>query len=373
MSSQITSGSFVATASTPFFIPLSQQVNSFVLTNQSKLASYTSGDITNAYWNSYMANGTAIIDAPTTNTIASTVVRTQLASNGISLFNATVGVTAPAVAIASFTQGTTAITVPVSATLKTTVWTTGSNHGLQVGDLVKVYSLASAPQFGGLVMAVIAVGSATTFTTLLNSTNATTSTGFVQKVGNAYLPNQSLYFPQNRVIAALTQQNPVLITTLVPQNYQPGDVVTFDMPSLSGVSGYGTTSSSATLVNSYSGLPVQATVLVVNNAVGAQSFTIAFNGVSLNAFGGANGWASSAQGFPYVVPQGEGNINNLSAYGISPAPLPYGNQDVLTFARQNQGYNGILIGAGNGSTTGIIGASADTFTWQAFTSLQTFP
>ena len=107
------------------------------------------------------------------------------------------------------------------------------------------------------------------------------------------------------------------------------------------------------------------------------------NGVSFEnfgVFGGANGWPASTSypfSFPYLVPQGEGNTNNLSAYGVSPSPLPYGNQDVLSFARQNQGYSGIYIGAGDGtaasSTGGIIGSTTDTWTWTAVTSLQSFP
>ncbi len=80
-------------------------------------------------------------------------------------------------------------------------------------------------------------------------------------------------------------------------------------------------------------------------------------------------------GLPVMIPQGEGNLNGL--LGVTPAPLPYGNQDILGFARQNQGFNGILIGAGDGtnaiSTGGLIGSTVDAWCWEAVTSLQQFP
>ena len=38
-----------------------------------------------------------------------------------------------------------------------------------------------------------------------------------------------------------------------------------------------------------------------------------------------------------MVPQGEGNINSFQNFGVTPAPLPYANQDVLSFAKQNIG------------------------------------
>ncbi len=289
------------------------------------------------------------------------------AINGFTVFNAAnPPFPGPVIAISSFTPGTT------------TVWTTGTAHGFQVGDTVRVFSLTSSPQFGGLAMTVTAVGSTTTFTTLLDSTGATTSVGSVQKIGNASLPTKSLYYPQNRVIAKITNANPMVITTLVQQNYAIGDVVTFDIPSAFGV---------PQLSSGYTGLPFQATVSAANNAIGTQ--TVTFANVDSTNFGvfatnpvAANSnpghWLLSGAypfNFPFMVPQGEGNTNNL--IGISPSPLPYGNQDVLSFATQNLGQNGILIGAGDGTnsatTGGLIGSTVDAWFWEAYSSLQEFP
>ena len=140
------------------------------------------------------------------------------------------------------------------------------------------------------------------------------------------------------------------------------------------------------IIYSYSGLPFNATVSAVNNAVGVQTVTFAnVNSSAFGVFGTSSGSASNPGhwplsggypfSFPTMVPQGEGNTNNL--IGIVPSPLPYANQDVLSFAKQNQGANGILVGAGDGTaaatTGGIIGSTADTFTWIAYSSLQTFP
>lgn len=355
MSSIITSGSFTNVASTPFFVPLEQHISYFKLVNASKLASYTSARVTNAEWFDYMANGIAYVDAPTTVTgplNVSAVIRTQLAQNGFTVINAANQSNGPVVSGASFTPGTTTVF-------------TASAHGYQVGDNVRIYNLPTAPQLGGLTMTVTAV-STNTFTTLLNSSNAVTSTFSVVKTGSAYLPSRNLYFPQVRTIASISQANPMVVTTLIPQNYQVGDVVRFQIPTVFGMQ---------QLVTGSNGLPLKFTVSAVNNAVGTQTVTFAnTNSTAYTAFA----WPTSANyplGMPTMVPEGEGNTNNL--IGIVPTPLPYGNQDVLSFARQNQGANGILIGAGDGTaattTGGLIGTTVDTWYWEAHTSLQSFP
>lgn len=357
MSTQITSGSFTNVASTPYFLPLQQHVSYFRLVNASKLASYTSARITSAEWWDYMANGTAIADAPTTVTgplNASAVIRTLLAQNGITKVTGGAYVQGPTIAIASFVPGSP------------TVFTTSAPHGFQVGDNVRISGMTTAPQMGGLVMTVTAVGSTTTFTTLFNSTAALTSVGSVFKVGNVAFQNSSLYYPQNRAIALITLANPMVVTTLVQQNYQIGDVVRFMIPTQFGMQ---------QLNSGSNGLPIQLTVSAVNNAVGTQSVT--FANVDSSAYT-AFAWAAAASypyGLPVMIPQGEGNTNNL--IGVVPSPLPYGNQNILGFARQNTAQSGLLIGAGDGtaaaSTGGLIGSTTDTWYWEAHTSLQQFP
>ncbi len=353
----ITSGSFTSTASTPYFLPLQQHISYFKLVNATKMASYTSARITNAEWWDYMANGIAYVDAPTTITgplNTNAVIRTQLAQNGFTIFNAANPQLGPVISGASFVPGTT------------TVFTAAA-HGFQVGDNVRIYNLPTAPQMGGLVMTVTAV-TTNTFTTLFNSSLALTSTFSVQKVGNVNLPSRSLYYPQNRAIAAVSLANPMVVTTLVQQNYQVGDVVRFQIPTVFGMQ---------QLVSGPSGLPLQFTVSAVNNAVGTQ--TVTFANVNSSAYT-AFAWAAAANypyGLPIMVPQGEGNTNNFVPPGPAPSPLPYGNQNILGFATQNLGANGILIGAGDGTaattTGGLIGAAVEVFYWEAHTSLQQWP
>lgn len=363
MSSQITTGSFINTASTPYFVPLSQQISRFTLRNLTRSGmtalgvsgSLTSDRIVEAYYNPIYTAGTALIrQNGTVSGILAPLQNGICAINGFTIYNAASPPTYAPVAISSYTPGST------------TVWTTGTAHGLHVGDNVRVYGLTSAPEFSGLVMTVTAVGSTTQFTTLLVSTGHLTSVGFVQKVGNVALMNPSLYYPQVRAIAKITQANPMVVTTLVQQNYQVGDVVRFNIPSAYGMTNLNTGTN---------GLPVQATVSAVNNAVGTQ--TITFANVDSTGFT-AFAWPAAAtypQSLPVMIPQGEGNTNNLN--GITPSPLPYANQDILGFATQNQAYNGILIGAGDGTnsatTGGIIGSTADAWEWEAETALQSFP
>jgi len=377
MSTQITTGLFQNVASTPFFLPIPNQIDEFRLINLTRsgvTAGGVSGTLTSdrivraEFFPKYMAGGTALIQqqgtvagilAPLSNGLA--------AINGFTLYNSYNPTAYAPVAIASFTPGTT------------TVWTTGAAHKLQVGDNVRVYGLTSAPQFGGLRMTVTAIGGGgTTFTTLLDSTGATTSVGFMQKVGNAYVADETGVYPENRVIAKITNANPMVVTTLVQQNYYVGDVVTFDIPTVFGV---------PQLSAQNSGLPVQATVIAANNAVGTQTVTLALDSTNFGVFA-TNGtiysnpghWPLAGNypfGFPVMVPQGEGNINNFQAFNVTPAPLPYATQAVLSFAKQNIGSRGILIGAGDGTnsatTGGIIGATTDVWQWRAITSSQTYP
>jgi|GEM_PF-828290 len=376
MSTQITTGLFKTTAAVPFFIPLHQYISEFRLKNLTRSGitaggvsgSLTSDRIVEAFWCDYMTSGIAQIVQ--NGTVAGTIAPMQngvAPINGITVYNAATGNSAAAVAISSFTPGTT------------TVWSTGAVHGLQVGDTVRVYSLTSAPQFGGLVMTVTAVGSTTTFTTLLDSTGATTSVGFMQKIGNYLIQNTSLYYPQNRVIAKITNANPMVVTTLVQQNYYVGDVVTFDIPSVFGI---------PQLTNTITGLPFQATVISADNTVGTQTVTLAVDSTAFGVFATTTNplttnpthWPLDGAypfSFPVMVPQGEGNINNFQSFGVVPAPLPYANQDVLSFARQNTASNGIIVGAGDGTnsatTGGIIGSTTDVWEFRVITSLQQYP
>jgi len=369
---QITHGSFRNVAVTPYYLPIPNLIQSFELWNLTQMDSTVGGiagstagtRIIRAYFNEYLTQGTALVDqAGTYSGTIAPVSSGSLLVNGFTLYNSYTPAFYAAVAIASFTPGTT------------TVWTTSAPHLLQVGDNVRVYGLTSAPQFGGLVMTVTAVGGGgTTFTTLLDSTGATTSVGFMQKVGNAYVASSTGVYPENRVIAKITNTNPMVVTTLVQQNYYVGDVVTFDIPTVFDIS---------ELNAGNNGLPFQATVIAANNAVGTQTVTLAVDATGFGQFASpsnATHWPLSSSypfSFPVMVPFGEGNINNFQQFGITPMPLPYANQNVLSFAKQNIGSKGILIGAGDGTaddtTGGIIGDSEDVWYWKATTVQQAFP
>jgi hypothetical protein len=371
MSTQITTGLFTNVASTPFFIPLTQQIDEFRLVNLTRsgvTAGGISGSLTSdriveaEFFPRYMSGGTALIKQNgTVGGVLAPLSNGVLPQNGFTLFNAANQAKGPNIAVASFVPGAT------------TVFTTGAAHGFLVGDNVRIGSMTSAPELGGIIMTVTAVGSPTTFTTLLNSTNSLTSVGTVYKFGNANMPPPSLYYPEWRAIASITLANPMVVTTLVQQNYQIGDVVVFQIPqtpSSGGVNGYGMPEINSTT----NGLPKEFTVRAVNNAIGTQTVTLEANSTSFTAFA----WPGTGFypiGLPVMIPQGEGNTNNLA--GIVPFPLPYGNQNILGFATQNLGRNGILIGAGNGTnaatTGGIIGSTVDVWEWRAISSLQTFP
>jgi hypothetical protein len=363
-STQIVSGTFVNVASTPKYIPIPNQISKFQLWNLTRsgqtalgiTGSLTSDRIVEGLFvPSYMASGTGIIKM--NGTVAGTIAPYEngvMAINGFSLYDSSIYAQGATFSILSFVPNAT-----------TTVFTTSANHGFQVGDNVRIVNMTSAPQIGGLVMTVTATNGTNTFTTLLDSSNALTSVGSVYKVGNAAIMNKSLYYPQFRAIASVSLANPMVVRTLVQQNYQIGDVVRFQIPTVFGMQ---------QLVSDASGQPLQFTVSAVNNAVGTQSVT--FANVDSTAFT-AFAWAVAARypyGLPTMVPQGAGNTNQL--LGVVPSPLPYANQNILGFATQNQGSRGVLIGAGDGtnsaSTGGVIGSTVDSWYWECTTVEQSF-
>lgn len=368
METQIVTGAFVNEANTPFFIPVRCQIDEFRLVNLTRsgiTALGVSGSLTSdviveaEFFPRYMSRGTARVyqNGTTSAPLAPTSIG-YLPQNGFYLFDAANQVKGPNIVINSF--------VPAS----TTTFTTNSAHGFVVGDNVRIGNMTTAPEMGGLVMTVTAVGSTTTFTTLFNSTASLTSTGTVYRVGNAFLPQPALYYPEWRAIASITLTNPMVVTLLVRQVYQVGDVVRFQIPTVFGAQA---------LDSGTNGLPVEFTVIAVNNAVGTQTVTLAYDATALGTFA----WPPAGNypfSLPVMIPQGEGNINNFQSFGVVPAPLPYGNQNILGFATQNQGQNGILVGAGSGSIStvgplpgGIIGDDVNAWEWRAVCSQQTFP
>lgn len=365
---QITTGTFTTDSATPLFLPVPNYINRFKLTNLTRsgitalgiTGVLTSDRIVEAYYAPGYTTGTALIRQNGTAAAGLAPLNNgSIAQNGFTIINGASYQQGPTIAVASFVPSATAST-------QATVFTTGAAHGFLVGDNVRIVGMTTAPEIGGLVMTVTAVGSPTTFTTMLNTFASVTSVGSVYKVGNAYIQNSSLYFPQNRVVAGITQANPMVVTTLVPQYYAIGDVVRFQIPTVFGMQ---------QIVSGSNGLPLEFTVRAVNNAVGTQTVTLEADSTAFTAFA----WPAAASypfSLPVMVPQGEGNTNGLS--GIQPFPLPYANQNVLSFARQNTALNGILIGAGTGAvvgdaTDGIIGSTTDAWQWEAYTSQQNFP
>lgn len=379
MNSQSISGTFKNVLSTPFFIPIRMGISRFYLRNltmsgQTALGiagSLTSNRIVKAFFNpSYMSAGTGLIEENgTVSSVLAPLNNGVMAINGLTYWNAAAPPVGASVAISSFTPGTT------------TAFVTGTAHGFQIGDTVRIGNMTSAPQLGGLSMTVTAVGSSTTFTTLLNSSNAVTSVGTVYKMGSAYLPNKALYYPEFRAIAGFTLANPMVVTTLVQQNYQVGDVVRFQIPTVF------TGGLQSQLNSTNNGLPNEFTVVAVNNAVGTQTVTLNVDSTSFTAFA----WpaittsGSYPASLPEMIPQGEGNINSAQAFGVLPAPLPYANQDILGFATQNQAVSGILVGCGDGTnnattggiisnaSTAVTGATQDAWAWEAYFDQSTYP
>lgn len=206
------------------------------------------------------------------------------------------------------------------------VVTTASTALLRTGDVVRLNTIAGAPQLGGLDFSITVINGTTFSLTNMAQLAVAGTTGFYRKIN---FP--ALYYPRRRFITKLSQAASAVVTTSVDHGYTVGQEIRFNVPD-----GYGMTE-----INGLSG---------TITAVTASTFTVNIDSSGFTAFA-----FPAAAAVPFspaeAIPFGEDTAQALSS-----------NVDILGDATINQGYIGMVL-AGGAASPG--GANADVMYWVA--------
>ena len=275
-------GSFTtsATAGTPQRIAVPSGVDYIKWINTSRYGTAINSATANLRYvrGEYYANmaaGSCLIDRQDQSATETTLEAAQITSNGITLIDDGDPASFAAVATAN----------PAFNQADGATFTTGSAHGLAVGDVVRVYGLTGALQYAGLLLSVVTVPSTTTFTCRLNTTGITQATaGFVKKIASG-----RLFYPQNRQIAAITVGTTTVIRLTVQHYYEVGDKVSFRIPDAYGMV-------------ELDGLVGEVTA--VNAALATNTITVDIDSSAFTAFAFPTS-ANFQTSFAQVIPVGE--------------------------------------------------------------------
>lgn len=227
------------------------------------------------------------------------------------------------------------------------VVTTNNATGVVVGSIVRL-SGTSVTDVNGVDMVVGAINAGVSFTLLAASNALANVPGAASAaVGNWQVINfDPLYYPRRRFVTNITQAVNANVSVSVPHGYVPGQVVRFNIPSVSGM-----VQLNPTVDNNY----LQATVATV---VDVYNFTINVDTTAFTAFT----WPTVAQqpsSFPIVAPVGENTAFSLSSV-LAQTPLDASgvqinntNTGYLSDSTVNTGYLGMILGTGaNGAING---------------------
>jgi hypothetical protein len=304
----------------PFTINLGFQPTSFHFWNQTKYNANSANQISEGEWNQFLPAGYLYADVQSGSNTDNKLLMT---SGGITLLTGK-----PAPLLGAAVTGTT-------IAKSTGTFTVTSSAGLYPGSIVQITNNAVMKQIGGQYFQVGTVPLSTTFTitnpAFMNTSNFTNETNFVMRP----VINPVQFFPNVMLITAITQANPMVVTTAVSHNLVVGQEVKIYVPSAFGM----------TQANGIS---------AIITAVTAQTFTLgSVNSLGFTAFA----WPAVPSGttlywnqFPQVVPQGSG-----------PNGLPA--SDTLSDQVYNQAYQGVLLGSGDG--TNLMPVNGDVIQYRA--------
>lgn len=298
------------------------------------------------YWQRGMADGTAIVKYKANASAA--LAADTMVTGGFTLYDPSGNPITGAVA----TTASTNATRPVVST--------ASTAGVQVGTIVRLSNTAQT-DVNGIDFVVGAVTVNTNFTLLTASNPLATAPGAIGGAGFYRIVKfNPLFYPRNRFVVNITRATNAVVSTSVPHQYVPGQLVRFNVPAVSGM-----VQINALPENNY----LTATILTV---VDSYNFTIDVDTTSFTAFT----WPTIAQqpsNFPEVTPIGE---NTGAALSIAASQVPVNlngqqindtNTGILSDSTVNTGYLGMILeNGGNGLalTTPILGPSGS-ISWSA--------
>lgn len=216
------------------------------------------------------------------------------------------------------------------------VVTTGVNHTLNFGDIVRLIDITGAQQFGGMDFTVgkNTLG-ANTFSLDYAPQIVAGTTGFYRLVPTSYFYK---FYPRTRYITNITQAAQAVITMSVSNNYALGQKVRLSVPAEFGM----------VEMNGLSGTIVARTL---SNTV--NSITVDIDSTAFTAFS-----FPLTTGTPFTPAQ-------VSIFGENTAASIAGGVDILSDAVYNSMTKGLILGAGADAPAGQNG---DLIFWEAGTS-----
>lgn len=267
------------------------------------------GVIKRGWWFRGMTNGTALTVYNTDG--AATDQSTFVAADGVTLIDPDAPVTYAATAV-------------TGASLAAASVITSAAHGLQTGDLVRLYNITAMQQISSLVFTATRTG-ANTFTVPINTAGfaAAGTGGFAQRV------NKEQFDPKRLWITGITAANPMVVSVSTTHLYNVGSKVRLIVPAAFGM--------------------VEANNLLGEvTAIGANTLTLDIDSSAFTAFAyPTSATAAAGVTFPQVVPVGEDasiltdRIYNSDVRGVRLGATVVGANGALVCwrATKSQGYN----------------------------------
>lgn len=317
----IFNGSFTSTGAAQTLV-IRGQLDTLEVWNDTELAAANGSHGTNYIWNLGMAANNGIACVRNAGATANTMTTcAALAVPGFTVVDSSANVPGPVIATTDI--GTTARRV-----------LTATTTGLSVGSIVRLMNMTGATQFNGMDYTVTAVNPGVSFDIgYVPVTVAAVGAGQYRQI-----PYDTMFYPRNRYISAITQAAQAVITMTVTHNFVVGQKVRIYVDPMYGM--------------------VEMNGLIGNiTAVAASTITVDINSTGFTAFA----WpltavAAAPHTFAQVVPVGEDTAVALAA-------VP--QADILSDATINTGYTGIILGAG---ITSPAGSNGDVIRWRATSS-----
>lgn len=219
----------------------------------------------------------------------------------------------------SVQTNTSPIAITAVSTATPPVVSTGTTTGLAAGDVIRLSTVAGAPQFGGIDFTIDTITANTSFRLPYASTLAVAgTTGFWRKINF-----DPLYYPRRRFMTTVTAGATTVVKMSVTHGYTVGQLVRFIVPAAYGMVELNNLTGAITAIDT-----VNNTITVNIDSSGFTTF--AFPAAAAVPFSPAE-----------VVPVGEDTAVALNA-----------NTNILDDATINEGYIGVTLVAGNASPAG---------------------
>ncbi len=298
-------------------IPMTDRPDWVIVKNLTKWGNDAAIPAVESEWFSGMAQGSFIsMDQAVTSGALSSNVGT---SGGFTFVNQANPPTYARVAITAV-NGTTFVVL------------TGTTTGINVGDFVRLINVVGAHELSSILFEVTAVSAGVSLTLGLAATAATAgwtiangTTGFYQKVYPGFM------YPKALPVLYITQATQAKVYFGVPNDYTPGEIVDFQIPTPYGMTQMSNLTGAPPYPTNGSGNPPGAPrVLVVTNTATESSITLDYDTTGFTAFAYPTS-ATVANGAspPYCFPAGSGVVPLNGSATIPQSPPGTNLQDAF--------------------------------------------